>query len=115
MLYFRATLRRCRAHLASRPCLIACLPDERHITGPSGDIPVVDTDRVCASYLNVNHVVGVNGHDSGSCCATVSLGDGRAGRRVQADPCDCGAGTGSMYQAHLTYSSINGRGAASHD
>ncbi|SRR6266478_9541109 len=73
-------------------CSIACLPDERHITGPRFGSAIVDTDRVCASHLDVNEVVEVDEHDVVPCCVTKSLGDGRAVRRFQADPLDEGAG-----------------------
>ena len=63
--------------LASLFVRFACLPDERHITGPRCRIAIVDTDRVYAGRLDL-HVVGdVDVHDVGSRYATASCGDGR--------------------------------------
>src|SRR6266566_6188177 len=72
-------------------CSIACLPDERHITGHGYALAIVDTGRVCAGYLNVHLLVALDVHDVGPCCATVPHG-GCAGPRFQADPFDEGAG-----------------------
>ena len=47
-------------------CSIACLPDERHITGPRSGIAIVDTDRVYAGGLDVHRVASVDVHDVGS-------------------------------------------------
>ena len=35
-------------------CSNACLPDERHITGPRSGTAIVDTNRVCAGHLDVH-------------------------------------------------------------
>ncbi len=70
----------------------ACLPDERHITGPRCSFAIVDKDRVCSGHLDVYQVVEIDEHDVGCCCETESLGDGRIGRRFQADPSHAGAG-----------------------
>ena len=70
-------------------CSIACLPDERHITGQRcSGTAIVDTDRVCAGHLDVHRVVIVDVHDVGSRCATISTGDGlgQKAARFQADP-----------------------------
>ena len=74
-------------------CSIACLPDERHITGPRYGIAIVDTDRGSAGHLDAHLVQGVHEHDVGPSCATDSLRDGGTGRRFQADPIDEGVGT----------------------
>jgi len=42
---------------------IACLPDERHITGPRSGTAIVDKDRVCAGRLDVHGVGEVEVHD----------------------------------------------------
>src|SRR5947208_9000526 len=57
-----------------RPCLFnrACLPDERHITGHSKTIAVVDLDRICAGNLDRHQVSEVDVHDGGSYCAILS-------------------------------------------
>ena len=65
---------------------IACLPDERHITGPQCGTAIVDKDRVLAGHLDVHVVASVDEHDVGSGRAIGSLGDGRGGIRFQADP-----------------------------
>ena len=72
-------------------CSIACLPDERHITGHRKKSAILDTDRVCAGHLDVHPVEDVDEHDVASRYVTESLGDGRGGRRFQADPFDYGA------------------------
>src|SRR5438874_12435557 len=75
--------------LASLFVQIACLPDERHISGHRINSGIVDTDRVCAVYLDVHLVAGVDVHDvarSGS--ESTGIGHGRAGIRFQADPSD---------------------------
>jgi hypothetical protein len=71
-------------------CSMACLPDERDITGPrSGTATaIVDKDRVCAGHLDVHVVDGVDEHDVGSRYRSASTGDGRGGIRFQADPLD---------------------------
>src|SRR6266446_10609959 len=97
--------------LASLCDQFACLPDERHITGPRCGTAIMDKDRVYAGHPDVHLVEEVDGHDVGSCCATESLGDGRPGIRFQAHPLHAGAG--NMLQTHLTYSS--NRGAGAHD
>ncbi|SRR6266705_260820 len=74
-------------------CSIACLPDERHITGPRSGTAIVDKDRVCAGHLDVHFVLVVDVHDVAR-SGTESTGDGR-GRTVvrsQADPSDAEAG-----------------------
>ena len=69
-------------------CSVACLPDERHITGPRHATKIADKDRVCAGTPDVHVVVATDEHDVDSRSATGSLGDGRAGPRFQADPID---------------------------
>jgi hypothetical protein len=56
----------------------------------------MDTDCARAGHLDVDGAGEGDGHDVGSRCATVSLGDGRGGPvvRFQADP--FGAGGGNM-------------------
>ena len=77
-------------------CSIACLPDERHITGPRSGTAIVDKDRVCAGHLDVHLVLQVDEHDVDPYIAIESTGDGRTararGRRFQADPLEEGAG-----------------------
>ena len=53
----------------------------------------MDTDRGCAGCLDVHEVLSGDEHDVGSSCATVSTGDGRGGKRFQADPRDADAGS----------------------
>ena len=68
---------------------IACLPDERHITGQRcGAIPIMDADRVYAGHLDVH--LPSDAHDMGACCATESFGDGATW--FQADPYHAVAG-----------------------
>src|SRR6266571_3940355 len=77
-------------------CSSACLPDERHITGPRSGTAIVDKDRVCAGLLDVHFVLVVDEHHvarSGS--ESTGIGHGRAGIRFQADPSDA-AGAGNM-------------------
>src|SRR6266705_1115413 len=101
--------------LASLFVRIACLPDERHITRHRSASGIVDKNRVCAGYLDVHLVGGVDVHDVASRCATVSTGDvrGRTAVRFQAGPLECGAG--DMYQTHLTYRLDTASGAAAPD
>src|SRR5205085_11064320 len=73
-------------------CSIASLPDERQITGRRCVTAMVDTDRVCAEYLELHKEVGVDVHDVGSHCATESTSGGRGGRRFEAEPFDAAAG-----------------------
>ena len=61
-------------------CSIACLPDERHITGFRSGTAIVDTDRVRAGHLDVHRVGEVDEHDVDSRYASESTGDGRAAR-----------------------------------
>src|SRR5437899_1971229 len=58
-------------------CSIACLPDERHITGLRLTSDIIDTDGVCAGHLDLHRVGGVDVYDVGSHCGTLSRGDGR--------------------------------------
>ncbi len=51
--------------LASLFVRIACLPDERHITGPRCGTAIMDEDRVCAGYPDVHMVGEVDEHDVG--------------------------------------------------
>jgi len=70
-------------------CLkIACLPDERHVTGPRCASGIVDEDRVYAGRLDVHHVAGVDIHDVSPCLVTDSHGHGRGARprRFKAGP-----------------------------
>ena len=79
--------------LASLFVQFACLPDERHITGPrSGIATIVDLDRICAGHLDVNVVVVLDVHDVVPCYVTGSTGDDGAENRFQADPLDSAAG-----------------------
>jgi len=48
--------------LASLFVRIACLPDERHITGPRCGTAIVDKDRVYAGHPDVHLVEEVDGH-----------------------------------------------------
>ena len=52
----------------------------------------MDADRVCAGYLDFHQVGGVDVHDVESRLGIGSLGDGRGGKRFQADPFDAVAG-----------------------
>jgi hypothetical protein len=56
---------------------IACLPDERHSTSPRKSLPIMDTDRVCAVYLDAHEVIGVDVHDVISDYVTASTSSGR--------------------------------------
>jgi hypothetical protein len=47
-------------HLASLVCQLACLPDERHITGPKYTTAIVDKDRGCTGDLDVHLVAKVS-------------------------------------------------------
>ena len=62
-------------------CSIACLPDERHVTGPRCSIAIVDKDRVCGGHLDVDRVVKVDVHDMVSRYGSVSTCGGRWTRR----------------------------------
>src|SRR5438067_2048983 len=73
-------------------CSIACLPDERHITGSSTSTAVMDTDRVCAVYLDVHLVVEVDGDDVSSRRGTEPPAEGYRAERVVAGPYDEGVG-----------------------
>ena len=67
---------------------IACLPDERHITGLRFGTAIVDKDRVCAGHLDLHLVASVDVHDVESRRGSASLGDARGVIRFQADPFD---------------------------
>jgi hypothetical protein len=71
---------------------IACLPDERHITGLRRTTGITDTDRVCTGHLDVHQSQPVDPHDVGSRCESVSGGGGRGGERFEAEPFDDAAG-----------------------
>src|SRR5438067_12064857 len=87
---------RCTRHLnplGSRPCLFNSRAYQMSITLPAR-VPVLPLCTWIVSALAVwmYTVVEVDEHDVAHCCGNVSTGDCRGRKRIQADPCDGGAG-----------------------
>ena len=95
-------------------CSIACLPDERYITGRRSGTAIVDTDRVCAAYLDVYVVAKVNKHDVGS-RRLIESSPGKRHRAVRFIAGPYHEQTGNVQQTHLTYALLIRGGAAAHD